>query len=253
MNIKIKMVFIATSSSLFSNVTIQYVLQQLCIGIIVLRDPQIKAQQEAYLKHKFLFMGVKKPQVLALVKQILKTYPLGMNQRLVLCHMLYQLPYRECHYMALYLLENYKASLTDIALCNLESFLQFHQWWDTIDQLASNVIGPYFSTLEHLKKTEYLRKWQYSDNIWLNRVCIIFQLRYKLNTDTIYLAYICDYYKNHQDFFIKKAIGWALREYAKVDANWVLDFVARTKLSPLSRQQALLKLNHTHVRVIKNG
>ena len=88
-------------------------------------------------------------------------------------------------------------------------------------------------------RKKYLAKWRRSDNFWLRRATILFQLGYKQDTD---FALLCDIIRenlNSKEFFINKAIGWALRQYTRVDPQGVRNFVATTPLHPLSAREAL--------------
>ena len=83
-------------------------------------------------------------------------------------------------------------------------------------------------------KKDYLTKWIESNNIWLNRVSIIFQLKYKEKTDIQFLSKAILSNSETNDFFINKAIGWALREYSKTNKEWVKNFIHKNTLHPLS-------------------
>lgn len=110
-------------------------------------------------------------------------------------------------------------------------------WWDTIDVIAPKILGSWFKRYpEHIKPT--ITRWLKSDNIWLQRSCVLFQLKYKEKTNTQLLSSVIDQLKDSKEFFLRKSIGWVLREYAKTDAEFVKDFVNSRELSPLSRREA---------------
>jgi len=111
-------------------------------------------------------------------------------------------------------------------------------WWDSVDVIAPKILGAWFKLYpEQIKPA--IAQWLKSDNIWLQRSCLLFQLKYKEKTDTQFLTSVIDQLKDSNEFFIKKAIGWVLREYAKTDSEFVKEFVNSRQLSSLSRREAL--------------
>ena len=120
----------------------------------------------------------------------------------------------------------------------VRSLIVTRSWWDTVDTLAANVVGPLVSNHPALRAT--MDAWSTDDNLWLVRTAILHQLRYRSATDPDRLFRYCDAQAGHGDFFIRKAIGWALREYARTDPDAVRTFVAthRDRLSGLSVREA---------------
>jgi 3-methyladenine DNA glycosylase AlkD len=112
-------------------------------------------------------------------------------------------------------------------------------WWDTVDALASHVVGGLVAA--DPKLTSDMDAWIEDDDPWVARTALLHQLRHKETTDTERLFAYCVRQSGHPDFFIRKAIGWCLREYAKTDPEAVRDFVARERgrLAPLSVREAL--------------
>ena len=86
---------------------------------------------------------------------------------------------------------------------------------------------------------KYIDSWLHSGNLWLQRSCLIHQLRYNKTADRALLFNLCEQLAGHPDFFIRKAIGWSLRQYSKEYPDAVIDFVNKHELSPLSRKEAL--------------
>lgn len=115
-------------------------------------------------------------------------------------------------------------------------------WWDTIDFIASNLVGAYFKHFPEVK-VNTIKKWLASENIWKQRTALLFQLKYKDQLDTSLLKYIIISLLGSDEFFINKAIGWILREYSKTNPEWVLSFTAENKLDKLSQREALKWLN----------
>ncbi|RNB56968.1 DNA alkylation repair protein [Brevibacillus gelatini] len=117
---------------------------------------------------------------------------------------------------------------------------QLFSWWDTVDYLAAHTIGALFSRSPELIRPN-TTAWVKGDNIWLARTALLFQLSYKSRTDQELLFALIESCAASREFFIAKAIGWALREYAKTEPEAVRDFV-ETALANLSRREALKHL-----------
>lgn len=114
-----------------------------------------------------------------------------------------------------------------------------HQsWWDTVDFIATKLLGAYFKTYPE-EKEKYVNKWLKSNNIWLQRSALLFQLKYKTDLDTVLLSCTITSLLGSKEFFINKAIGWVLREYSKSNPEWVIDFVNENHLTALSKREAL--------------
>ena len=206
-----------------------------------------KAQpMSAYMKNKFQYFGIKSPERKTLFKQWLKENPSfhkgidlkSYQKTLDIVWELFNQPQRELSYCAVELLEKTKKEwrLEDITF--FEKFIITNSWWDTVDYISTNIVGAYF-----IKYPDQIRPvtegWMQSNNIWLQRVCLIFQLKYRKNTDFDLMTTYILRLKDSNEFFIQKAIGWALREYAKHDANAVKNFVEMYTLKPLSKREAL--------------
>jgi 3-methyladenine DNA glycosylase AlkD len=115
-------------------------------------------------------------------------------------------------------------------------------WWDTVDFIAPKLVGEYFKIYPEQRNT-YVEKWIASDNIWLQRTSILFQLKYKEEFDTEFLTYVINSLLGSKEFFINKAIGWILRQYSKVNPNWVIEFTNNTQLDKLSYKEATRLIN----------
>jgi len=113
-------------------------------------------------------------------------------------------------------------------------------WWDTVDFIAAKLVGDYFKKYPN-QIGKYIQKWINSDNMWLQRTAILFQLKYKNQLDPKLLKYIIQSQLGSNEFFINKAIGWVLREYSKTNPTWVFNFVNTNEkgLSNLSKTEAL--------------
>lgn len=204
---------------------------------------EIALAMAKYMKNHFAFFGIKTTERRQLFKEVWKANKeeVAKNAREIAIA-LYAKDQREFHYCAIEILikelkGKYKQKDIDI----IEKLLTHNSWWDSVDTISKNILGEYL--LEFPESiTESISKFSNSDNMWLNRSAILFQLGYKDKTDFDLLKTVCDQHKFSNEFFIQKAIGWALREYAKTNPEAVKRFVADTNLKPLSRKEALKNL-----------
>ncbi len=200
----------------------------------------VAAQQKAYMKDNFEFFGLKASQRRAVQKPFLaKAHLPSKTEAIEIVKALWQKPQREFHHIAQELLEKYIKTFeaTDIEL--LEWLIVRQSWWDTIDFIAPRLVGGYMKMYPKQRQV-CVDQWLASDNIWLQRTCVLFQLKYKKDLDTDFLAYVIGKLLGSQEFFINKAIGWILRDYSRIAPDWVTQFVQDTKgLHSLSRREAL--------------
>lgn len=198
------------------------------------------APMRAYMKHNFHFLGIKAPDRKALMKVYWQQNALPKTEAelLALVTDLWQQPYREAQYVAMELMEKCKKLWSEDVIHTIEYLITHQSWWDSVDFLATHLVGTYFKRFPQQKNSITLR-WIDSDYMWLRRAAIIFQLSYKKQTDTQILSDYIRLTAHEKEFFIAKAIGWALRDYSRHNPAWVLNFVAETDLQPLSRREAL--------------
>ena len=202
-------------------------------------DPEIAKNQKKYMRNKFDFFGIQAtPRRKATRKFMRKENRPSYEELETVVKELWQKEEREYQYFALELVERYKKDFTEDIIKLFEYMITHKSWWDTVDQMAKNLVGPYFKKFPE-KKDEYIEKWIQSDNIWLQRSCILFQLAYKEDTDVELLFNIIIRLKDIDEFFIQKAIGWALRQYARIEPKVIKDFVKNNELSSLSEREAL--------------
>ena len=202
-------------------------------------DPETAVPMARYLRDQFECLGIKTPQRSALVKQFLGEYGLPPVEELEdIMRQLWALPQREYQYTAIGLMDRMKRKMTPEHIPLLEYLIVTKSWWDTVDGLAANQVG---GVLEHNPESREgtIGGWRYSDNFWLRRTTLLFQLRYKDKTDEALLFALINDNLGSKEFFINKAIGWALREYSKTNPQAVVDFVEKTPLVPLSEREAL--------------
>ena len=152
------------------------------------------------------------------------------------------MPQREFQYFAIELVARLKKDWTPDMIPMIEEMITEKSWWDSVDNIASLITGPYFRKFPAQIKP-VTQKWNRSDNFWLQRSSILFQKAYREKTDTALLSRYILHCAGSKEFFIQKAIGWSLREYAKTDPDWVLQFVQKHPLAALSKREALKHFN----------
>ena len=202
-------------------------------------DPEQAVPMAKYMRNKFEYLGIKTPLRKALFKQFLASYGLPSNDELpAIVRHLWQLPQREYQYTALGFLHKMKQQVTPDSIPLVEFLIVTKSWWDTVDGLASHVVGGLFARYPQARDPSIAR-WRHDESMWLRRTTLIFQLSYKNNTDERLLFSLINDNLGSSEFFINKAIGWALREYSKSNPTAVIEFVDNTPLAPLSRREAL--------------
>lgn len=200
-------------------------------------------KQSDYLKNNFPCYGIPTQTRREILKNKATFYheEIKSNFRNI-CWELYQFPHREMHQIAIDIFikeikKNYRVD--DISL--IEKLITTNSWWDSVDTLAKYAVGGYLEKFPE-KKFSIIETFSNSENMWLNRTAIIFQLGYKAKTDFDLLISECEKHKHSTEFFIQKAIGWALREYSSINPNGVLEYVNNTNLKPLSKKEAIRKV-----------
>lgn len=204
-------------------------------------NPADAKAMEAYMKGHFPFFGIKAAPRRQLLAHFLKEQGMPAPFDPEVLRSLWAAPQREFHHSAIDIMQKQVRSINESDIALLEELIVTKSWWDTVDGLSSWIVGPYFLKFPN-HKAEITDQWTVHDNMWLRRASIIFQLGYKEKTDTELLFRHIRLNLGSKEFFIYKAIGWALREYAKTDAEAVMQFVSTTELSPLSRREAMKHL-----------
>ena len=202
-------------------------------------NTSVAAGQKAYMRNQFDYYGVKTPGRRQIQKELFKKELLPPKHKLSeLVRTLWELPEREHQYVAQELARKYSKNIEENDILLYEYMITHKSWWDTVDFIAATLVGAYFKTFPH-KRNDITNRWMSSNNIWLQRSTLLFQLKFKETLDTEFLAKTINSLSGSQEFFINKAIGWVLREYSKTNQAWVLQFVAKTSLHPLSKREAI--------------
>lgn len=206
-------------------------------------DPEKAGQMAAYMKGHFVFLGVNAGDRRAASKETVRwAKSAEPDELLSLVTDLWNETEREFHYVGMDSIRAGAKHLRSMDLQTVRALITKTPWWDTVDSLAVHTIGTMVSNNPELVVD--MDDWIESDDIWIVRTAILHQLMYKNRTDTNRLFTYCEMRMDHTDFFIRKAIGWALRQYARTDPDAVRAFVARhdAALSGLSKREALKHL-----------
>jgi len=203
-------------------------------------DTTIAKGAKAYLLNQFEFYGIKTPLRRTLSKAFYKANPIKDHTELsTIVKECFNEPQRELHYFAIELMGHHKKLWSKKTLPLIEWMITHNSWWDSVDSTNTHVISKFFLAFPEFID-EYTYKWNRSSNKWLKRMSILFQLTYHEKTNTTLLTNYIEHCQLEEDFFIRKAIGWALRAYAYTDPKWVVKFVkTHPQLSNLSKREAL--------------
>ena len=211
-------------------------------------NPKNAGPMKRYMRDQFDYVGLKRPEFKELLRQHIAAHGLpGLTDLDAILRDLWALPQREFQYAAASLLGRLEEQLPASFVRTLEYLIVTKSWWDTVDTIAAGTLGVHFKRYPKVRGRT-LAKWRRSRNFWLRRACILFQLNYKRETDFALMQDIIRENLGSKEFFINKAIGWALRQHTRVDPQGVRKFVAETPLHPLSAREALSWLDKTRGR-----
>ncbi|QOV39792.1 DNA alkylation repair protein [Streptomyces ferrugineus] len=216
------------------------VLERLVATYGAAADPDRAAPMRAYMKDVAPFLGLTTPARRVLSRTVIEGLPRPDEADCTAVALrCWLLPEREYHYFAVDYLRRHVARCSSGFLPVARHLITTVSWWDTVDALAAHVVGGLVAA--DPKLTADMDAWIVDDDLWVARTALLHQLRYKERTDTGRLFTYCLRQSGHPDFFVRKAIGWCLREYAKTDPEAVRDFLAREqgRFAPLSVREAL--------------
>jgi 3-methyladenine DNA glycosylase AlkD len=202
-------------------------------------DPDRAAPMRRYMRDQFPYLGIPTPARRMLSRQVLVGLPAPTEDELrTVALACWALPQREYQYFAADWLIRHAAVLSPGFLSTARHLIITKSWWDTVDELADQVVGAIVAG--HPATVSTMDKWLVDDDLWLRRTALLHQLRYGGRTDADRLFRYCLARAGERDFFIRKAIGWVLRQYARTDPEAVRRFVDahRDRLSPLSIREA---------------
>ena len=197
----------------------------------------------AYMKQQFTFLGLTSPQRRAAQKAPLDELATATGDELVdFAQGCWSDEAREMQYVAADALRRHQAALGPEHLAAIGQLITTRSWWDTVDALATHTVGPLVA--RHPDLVEVMDAWIASDNIWLARTAILHQLLYKDRTDATRLFAYADQRAADTELFIRKALGWALRQYARTNPGAVRAYVSShaEQLSGLTKREALKRI-----------
>ncbi|EDO48990.1 predicted protein [Nematostella vectensis] len=205
-------------------------------------NPANAARMKQYMRGKFEFFGINSPQRKELSKPYLSSKFSNQEVREFLKE-LWSSPERELQYFGIAYLNKHGLQFDkeefEVNLEFARRLITEKSWWDTVDCLADHLVGDLVRSSPR-KGKQAMKLWIKDENLWLRRCAILHQLSYKCNTDSQLLFEFCAFRAHEKEFFIQKAIGWALREFAKTDRAKVSNFLKAHKegLSRLSYREA---------------
>ncbi len=202
-------------------------------------DPERAANMAAYMKTDMPFYGVSSPVRRQIVKQLVHHSPKTNEEYRGQVTALWERPHREEKYLAIDWARRHRSFVTFENIDLYERMITEGAWWDFVDDIAANLVGSVVRA-DFDRMRLMLERWLSGDHLWLRRTVIICQLKSKDRTDAALLFDACERAGHETDFFIRKAIGWALRSYSKVDPDAVRDFIEEhhDDLSGLSLREA---------------
>lgn len=207
-------------------------------------DANKSSAMKAYMKGHFEFYGIPSPLRKSVSHPILKSEkPENIQSLLDICLLMWNKPQREWQYTAMEYLEQNKKLWNQEMMNAIEPMILDKSWWDSVDTLSGRIIAPFFKKFP-AQKDQWVRRWLEHDNMWLRRISIIHQLKCKdeMNLEILTESILLNSHSN--EFFLQKAIGWALREYAKTNPEWVLRFVEVNNLKSLSKREAVKNIRY---------
>ncbi len=205
-----------------------------------LSNRELAIPMENYMKNNFTYFGIKTEKRRAIFKSIYEQNKAEVKSNFrAIAWELFQMKEREFHQTAIdLLLKEFKKNFVLEDIQFIEKLIIMNSWWDSIDTISKYILGRYL--LQFPSETlKVIEQFSNSENMWLNRSAILFQLSFKEKTNFEILKSECEKHKDSNEFFIQKAIGWALRDYSRFNPKGVEAYVNSTNLKPLSRREAL--------------
>ena len=194
-------------------------------------------QMSKYMLNKFEYIGIKTPERRKIFKNFFKEYKNEEKIDWEFVNKCWENKHREFQYIAADYLKNMKDKLTIDDILKFKRLILEKSWWDTIDNLDMTIGA---LALKDSNVNKILLEWSLDENIWLKRIAIDHQLLRKEKTNTELLEKILKNNLGQTEFFINKAIGWALRDYSKTNPKWVKNFIEKNKekMAKLSIKEA---------------
>lgn len=213
-------------------------LENLVLAFQKNANPYQAQRMKAYMRNLFEFYGLQKDKRSELASPFLKELIESSEEnRDEIVKFLWNQPQRECQYVAMEYISKVHKKWTPATLSLFEYMIEEKSWWDTVDFVASSLVGKLLQLYPQLIIPS-IEKWDNENLFWFHRTTLIFQLKYGAKTDQHLLFVQCEKYLHSKDFFMQKAVGWALRQYSKSNADAVRKFVDAHQLSTVSLREA---------------
>lgn len=224
--------------------TAAHLLARLRAALAAAGDPARAAGQQAYMKSAMPYHGVMTTPQRAIFRGVLADFAFTSVDvwREAVLHLWRNAAYREERYAAIWLSGHRRAAAFQSmpALPMYEEMIVAGAWWDYVDEIATHRL-PVLLRRDRAEMTRAMRAWSQGEDVWKRRAAILCQLPMRGDTDLELLQACIAPSLGSREFFLRKAIGWALRQYARTDAAWVERYVREhaAELSPLSKREAL--------------
>lgn len=207
-------------------------------------DEKRAKEMAAYMKTDMPFFGVQKPERIPIYKELKKQFkPADRLTYESNARALWRLPQREGKYAALFYAGAFPEYVDAESIELYEEMIRDGAWWDFVDDIAINLVGHAYKKDRNILKKR-IDKWVRDDDMWIRRTTLICHNHHKTETDEEQLFKTCLLLSPEREFFIRKGMGWALREYSYVAPKEVKRFVLtnQDKLSPLTFREATKQL-----------
>lgn len=199
-------------------------------------DPTLAPGQQRYMKSAMPYLGVRVPTARRIARAAARDVTDPVTVRAAALRLWDEAGHREERYAALALLATKPLAGQVDSLPVVEHFIRTGQWWDYVDEAAHRLRE--LLEADSSGMPDLLRRWSRDEDFWVRRATIIAQLNRGEDTDLTLLTDVIEPNRDDSEFFIRKAIGWALRDAARAHPDWVRTYLATHDLSPLSRREA---------------
>ncbi len=204
------------------------------------RNTEYAVRMKSYMKDHFEFYGIQSTPRRKIVYEAWKKYKIrSLEEMEAFTSYCWDQSEREWQYTAMDIMDKCKKHYDETTVTFAERLIKTKSWWDTVDWIASNMVGTVLLKFPY-QRDEHINQWMASGNIWLQRTCLIFQLKYREKTDFELMTTLIYDLRGSREFFIQKGAGWALRQYSKFRPDLVKSFItANPDLSNLTKREGL--------------
>ncbi len=222
-------------------------IDEIRTALAALANPERAPQQQAYMKSRLPYFGATAPEVRAVVNQQLRSHPFSTREELeaTVRTLFDEATHREEWYAALDLWTTRKHAQfrTPATVPLLRHVIVTGAWWDVVDDVSTHVLAPLVASYS-AEVAQVPRTWASDDHLWLRRAAVLSQVGLKQDLDTDLLSDVLEPNLERPEFFLRKGVGWALRDASKHQPAWVRSYVAehRSRMRPLSIKEATRNL-----------